>query len=134
MKLPEFLTEWPYGEIVLTGHRIGLFHVVREHRKGRSPEEIVEQFPSLELELVRKVITFYGENRAEVDAYVDAYQAELDRQEAAYVPSPEALRLKRLAEKLRHADATHGSDPAWTSLSLPEKIRRIEDPAQGITS
>ena len=93
----------------------------------------MEQFPSLELELVRKVIAFYEENRAEVDVYVDAYQAELDRQEAAYVPSPEAVRLKRLAEQLRQADAAHGSDPAWASLSLPEKVRRIEDAAQGVS-
>jgi hypothetical protein len=28
MKLPEFLTEWPSGEIVLTSHRISLYHVM----------------------------------------------------------------------------------------------------------
>jgi hypothetical protein len=27
-RLPEFLTEWEYGEIVVTGHRIGLYYCV----------------------------------------------------------------------------------------------------------
>jgi hypothetical protein len=34
MDLPDFLTRWPDGEIVLTGHRIGLYHVVRCYMVG----------------------------------------------------------------------------------------------------
>jgi uncharacterized protein (DUF433 family) len=82
MKLPDFLTEIAYGEILLTGHRIGLYHVVRYYNDGYSPEMLHEQFPSLPLELIRKVVAFYHENQAEVDAYVAHEQAEIDRQRA----------------------------------------------------
>jgi hypothetical protein len=42
MNLPDFLTQWPSDEIVLTGHRITLYHVMKRHRAGMSPEQIVE--------------------------------------------------------------------------------------------
>ena len=82
MQLPEFLTEWPYGEIVLTGHRIGLYHVIYYHNDGFTAEMLHEQFPSLPLDLINKVLQFYAENRAEVDAYVARCQAEIDQQRA----------------------------------------------------
>jgi uncharacterized protein (DUF433 family) len=125
MELPDFLIEHPDGEIRLTGHRIGLYTVVRCHREGRSAEEIAAEFPTLPLELVKKVLAFYRANRAAVDTYVDACRAELERQEAL-PPSPGVLRLRRLQALLREADQAHRSDPAWQALSLAEKVRRIE--------
>jgi hypothetical protein len=41
MNLPEFLTSDDGGFINLTGHRIGLHHVVRVYEDGCSPEIIV---------------------------------------------------------------------------------------------
>ena len=38
MNLPEFLTETPDCEILLTGHRVDLYHVVRCYNDGYSPE------------------------------------------------------------------------------------------------
>jgi uncharacterized protein (DUF433 family) len=83
MNLPDFLVEWPHGEIVLRGHRIGLYHVIIYRREGYSAERLHEQFPTLPLELIRDVLAFHGANRAEVDVYVDRCREELDRQEAA---------------------------------------------------
>src|SRR5262245_11613393 len=77
--LPDFLTEWPGGEIVLTGHRIGLYSVVNCFNEGYSPEMIVCEFPTLPLALVYKVIGFYLENEKEVDQYVAKTRAEIDR-------------------------------------------------------
>ena len=37
MDLPDFLAEWPEGEIVLTGHRIGLYSVIDLYQRGFSP-------------------------------------------------------------------------------------------------
>ncbi len=102
MKLPEFLTEHPYGEIRLTGHRIGLFTVVRDYKEGASGEVIAERYPTLPLELVQNVLSFYHANKEEVDAYVADYQAELDRQEAE-PPSPAVLRIRKLLEEKRLA-------------------------------
>src|SRR5262249_23854861 len=82
MTLPDFLTEHAYGEISLTGHRIGLYTVMRCYKEGYSAERIVEEFPTLSLDHVKKVIDFALENWDEVDAYVEAYRAEIQRQEA----------------------------------------------------
>lgn len=82
MILPDFLIDHPDGEIRLTGHRIGLAHVVREYNRGGTAELIAVRFPTLPLALVHKVIAFYLENQAEVDAYVAADDAELRRLEA----------------------------------------------------
>ena len=34
VNLPDFLTEWPFGEIMIKGHRIGLYHVIRRYKDG----------------------------------------------------------------------------------------------------
>ncbi len=80
MTLPDFLIEAPYGEIRLAGHRIGLYHLVSHYREGFSPERLHQEYPTLPLDLIRKVLDFYRENRAEVDAYVERYQEEIDHQ------------------------------------------------------
>jgi uncharacterized protein (DUF433 family) len=83
MMLPDFLTERPDASIVLTGHRVSLYHIVRYYDEGFSAEMLVEQFPTLPLAHVHKVIAFYLENRDAVDAYVTRVREELDRQRAA---------------------------------------------------
>jgi uncharacterized protein (DUF433 family) len=76
MNLPEFLISID-DEIVLTGHRIGLYHLVHYYNEGFSPEMLGCQYPSLPLALIHKVIAFYLENRQEVDAYVEKCRAEV---------------------------------------------------------
>jgi uncharacterized protein (DUF433 family) len=103
MNLPEFLTRNTYGEIRLTGHRIGLYSVIRVLKEGQTPEEIHETFPTLSVELIRRVLDFYYENQAEVDAYVADVATELARQEAAHPPGPGLLKIRRLLEERRRA-------------------------------
>ena len=105
MELPDFLTRHKYGEIRLTGHRVGLFHVVDRYQQGDSPEAIQAHFPTLPLDLVDKALAFYLANRAEVDAYVAAYRAELERQEAAPRPGPSLAELQRRLEAKRQGEA-----------------------------
>ncbi len=124
MILPDFLIDHPDGEIRLIGRRISLYSVVRLYREGNGAKQIAEEL-DLGLALVYKVLAFYLENQAEVDAYVDACTAEMERQEAAYVPGPGILKLKRLKELIQEADERHGSDPAWTSLTIIEKLQRL---------
>jgi uncharacterized protein (DUF433 family) len=95
MDLPHYLTQSPKGEIVLTGHRIGLYSVIDRYQRGHSPEQIHDEFPTLESDLLRDVISFYQAHQDEVDAYVAEYRADLDRQEAASEPSPTVLRIRR---------------------------------------
>lgn len=99
MELPEFLC-MADGEIRLTGHRIGLYHVVYCYDEGYSVEKIVAHFPTLSLAHVHKVIAFYLENEEEVSAYVSNYRAELDKQEAESRRTNPVPTLKQLRERL----------------------------------
>ena len=104
MELPSYL-QHADGEIRLAGHRIGLFHVVDRYEEGYSPEMIREEFPTLPLALIHRVIAFYLENQQEVGAYVTHYRAELDRQEAAHSASPAAVEIRnRQAAKLERPE------------------------------
>jgi uncharacterized protein (DUF433 family) len=126
MKLPDFLTEHTYGEICLTGHRIGLYTVMREYKAGKPAAQIAEEYPSLPLDHIEKVLRFYDENRAEVDAYVESYGQELARQASAVSPGPGLLKLRRRMVLLEEADKKHGTDPDWTKLSLTEKWEYLQ--------
>lgn len=82
MNLPDFLTQ-DDGEVRVTGTRVGLFHLLSDYNEGDSAETLAEQYPTVPLATVHKVVAFYLENKAEVDRYLSDYQAELDRQRAA---------------------------------------------------
>ncbi|HZV07450.1 MAG TPA: DUF433 domain-containing protein [Gemmataceae bacterium] len=127
MILPDFLTHDADDEIRLTGHRIGLYTVVRLYREGKTAEQIAEELESLGQALVYKTLAFYLENQVEVDAYVDTYRKELERQEALYSNSPAAFKMRHLRELLRQADERFGSEPGWATVPVQEKIRRIEE-------
>ena len=104
MTLPEFLMEHPYGEIRLTGNRIGLEHVVQFYKEGFSPEMLHEQYPTLPLALVHKLIAFYLENQAEVDAYVAQCAAEIERQRAAVPKGPSLCELQQRLKSRQPAE------------------------------
>jgi hypothetical protein len=100
--LPPSLHWSPDGEVRVVGRRIGLFHIVKAHCVlGESHTTIAEEF-ELTPELAAEVLAFAEEHKAVVGAYVTDYQAELDRQYAAYQPTPEALRISRIVAE-RHA-------------------------------
>ncbi|HVS34465.1 MAG TPA: DUF433 domain-containing protein [Gemmataceae bacterium] len=126
MNLPDFLTRHKYGEIRLTGHRIDVMHVVDLFNDGRSPEQIRDEFPTLPLDLVRQTIDFYLANKDDVDAYIARCHEEMDRAYAAYQPGPGVRKVRRITERLRQGDAAHVADPAWASLPITEKLRRME--------
>jgi uncharacterized protein (DUF433 family) len=125
MTLPDFLTQDEYGSIRLTGHRIGLMHVIDGYTDGSSPEQLHEEFPTLSLELINRVLAFYRENRAEVDAYIARCHEEMDRNYANYRPGPGIVQVRQWLELLERADAEHAADPEWSTLSAPEKLQRL---------
>ncbi|HMF13354.1 MAG TPA: DUF433 domain-containing protein [Gemmataceae bacterium] len=95
MILPEFLTRDADGHIHVTGHRIGLQDLVFYYREGYSAEALLEAFPTLSLALVHKVIAFYLEHSVEVDAYVTACEAKMERLRAGASKGPDAAELRR---------------------------------------
>ena len=99
MRLPDFLTQLPDGEIRVTGHRIGLYHLIQRYNEGDSAEMLASRYPTLPLSLVHKVLAYYLENQSEVDAYVAACSAAIDgQQQAASKLDLDALR-RRLAKQ-----------------------------------
>jgi uncharacterized protein (DUF433 family) len=52
MNLLDFLTERPDTNIVVTGHRITLYHVICRYMEGMVVERIHEEYPTLEPELI----------------------------------------------------------------------------------
>jgi uncharacterized protein (DUF433 family) len=105
MTLPDFLVMWPYDEIMVKGHRISLYHVISEHQKGKNRDELHDWYPTLEPELIGKVLDFYQANRAEVDAYVEKTRHELSVQEVIYPHVDWAAVRRGLQESKRDSEA-----------------------------
>ncbi len=106
LELPEFLTINQYGEIRLTGHRIGLLHLVDRYNEGYSPEAILCDFPTLSLALIYKTNAIYLDHRAEVDAYVATTRAEIERQAGLTSPGPTMVELRERLDARRRATAS----------------------------
>ena len=104
MTLPDFLTRGEQGEIRLSNHRIGLFHVVHYYNEGYSPEMLAGQYTTLPLFLIHKVIAFYLENRNEVDAYVATYQSECEQQRQS---NPNRIDVVALRQRLQNLQTEH---------------------------
>jgi len=64
----------------ITVHRIAIFY-----KLGYSPEKIVRNYPHLTLAGVYAALAFYHANRAEIDAEIEAEEAEYDRLEQEFL-------------------------------------------------
>jgi uncharacterized protein (DUF433 family) len=99
MNLPDFLTRLPDGEIRVTGHRIGLYHLVLRYNEGESAEMLACRYPTLPLWLVHKVVAFYLQNRSDVDAYAEVCSAAIEEQERGAASFDFDALQRRLAEQ-----------------------------------
>ena len=95
MILPEFLSQDSDGYIHVAGHRIGLQDLVYYYNEGHSAEALVEMFPTLTLALIHKLIAFYLEHQADVDAYVTRCEGQIAQQRAAASSGPDLAELRR---------------------------------------
>lgn len=92
-----------HGTMRVGGTRVTLDTVVYSFEQGHSAEEIVSQFPVLKLADVYAVISYYLNNRAEVEQYLQKQEeeaAEIRRKIEAmpgYYDFREELRRKRQA-------------------------------------
>ncbi|KYC40919.1 hypothetical protein WA1_25225 [Scytonema hofmannii PCC 7110] len=88
-----------HGVIYVGRTRVTLATVVTAFLEGATPEEVVEQYPSLQLSDVYSVIGYYLRHKAEVDAYLVERQnrATEVRQEAEKRFNPVGIRDRLLA-------------------------------------
>src|SRR4051812_41252902 len=106
MPFPDFLTVNSDGEIILTGHRIGLYHIVQYYLKGFTVEMLACQYPTAPLVLIHKVVDFYLDNRFEVDQYIAGCRDELDRQQATSDRRIDSAALRQRLDRRRHAEVS----------------------------
>ncbi len=96
------LTRWQDGSIRIGNTRVLLDLVVLAFNEGRTPEEIVTAYPALKLSEVYGAITYYLENRAEIDAYLAAREEEAQQlwNKIESDPNQRQIRQKLLARKV----------------------------------
>ena len=103
--LPNVLHE-SGGEYRVIGSRITLYHIISAYRNGIAPHAMVFHYPTLSLFEIEKVIEFYHANRAEVNDFMTAYQAALDRLEAALPTGPSRAELLARFEARKKEQST----------------------------
>ncbi len=98
---PAPLLRDPDGVIRVAGTRVSLETLVSAFDAGATAEEIVQQYPSLELSATYAVISYVLDNRGYVDAYVAkrredarALQGQIEGRS-----SPNGLRARLLARR-----------------------------------
>ncbi|MGV0104286.1 DUF433 domain-containing protein [Nostoc sp. DSM 114167] len=70
MQLEDYFEFLDPDDIRIKGHRIGIDNVIQYYLQGYSPEQILEELPSLNLEKIYATLTYYLHNRVEIDAYM----------------------------------------------------------------
>jgi uncharacterized protein (DUF433 family) len=75
---PVPLTTDEHGRMRVGGTRVSLDTVVFAFKQGSTPEEIVADYSTLDLSDVYAVITYYLQNEAEVEDYLQRRQAQRD--------------------------------------------------------
>ena len=73
------LSEDKAGVLRVTGTRVSLDSIIFAFDEGATPEEIVQQYSTLDLKDVYAVISYYLQNQNEVEKYIE--QRKVVRQE-----------------------------------------------------
>jgi uncharacterized protein (DUF433 family) len=95
------LTETEAGVLRIGDSRVSLDTVIIAFGQGATPEQIVEDYDSLELAEVYAVISYYLQNREEVEAYLAQRKVRRDelRREIEARSNPQGIREKLLARR-----------------------------------
>jgi uncharacterized protein (DUF433 family) len=102
MQLQDYFTILAPDDIRIKGTRIGIESILYEYiYRGKTPEEIAEQFHTVTLEQVYATILYYLHNKDEITAYIADWLefSRQQRQEQHQHPSPARLRFQRLRAK-----------------------------------
>jgi len=74
MNLTDYFEFLDQDDIRIRGTRVGLETVVNDYLNAFSPEEIAIRYPTLTLEQVYAVITYYLRNKNDVDNYMERWE------------------------------------------------------------
>lgn len=103
MSLEEYFDVLSSRDIRIKGTRVGIETVVYAFQDGLSPEEIVQQYPSLSLEQVYATLAYYLRNQSQVDDYIARLEkwAEERRRERERDLPPVIQRLRAMRAQMR---------------------------------
>ena len=93
--LPDFLSADADGFIRVSGHRIGYHHVVARFNEGCSAEMLWEEFPTLPLATIYKLIAFHLEDQSASNSYVTQCHDEVQQQAACPSVTPNLTELRQ---------------------------------------
>ena len=93
------------GKPCITGTRIRVWDVYLAHRMGKTPDEIVDDYPELTLAAVHAALAYYWDNKAEIDKQMKEADDFVEQLKAATGPGP-------LARKLAGMDADSDTVPS----------------------
>lgn len=98
MQLEDYFEFLEPNDIRIKGHRIGIESILRKYRAGRTAEEIAREYSTLRLVDIYATITYYLQNKNQVDAYLQRTEQLIAEQMAQSDanPSPVVLRLRKL--------------------------------------
>ena len=98
------------GVVRVSGTRVTLDTVVAAFNEGATAEEIVYQYPSLDLADVYAVIAYYLQRRPQVEAYLRQRQGQADeaRKQNEVRSDPFGIRERLLARRAEEQAAGHG--------------------------
>jgi uncharacterized protein (DUF433 family) len=99
--VPFPLLETGDGAVLVGGTRVTLDSVVASYRSGATAEEIVQQYPALDLADVHLTIGYFLRHESEVDAYLQRRreEAETIRQEVERRSPQQGIRARLLARR-----------------------------------
>jgi uncharacterized protein (DUF433 family) len=91
----------PDGVIRIGGTRVPLETVIAAFQDGATPEEIVQQYPSIPLGDVYQVVGYYLSHRAEIESYLDTRlsQASQTKQANEARWKPDGIRERLLSRR-----------------------------------
>lgn len=86
----------------VTGSRVSMDSIIHGYHEGWTPEQFVEQFPTLSLEQVHGAIAFYLRNRQMMDEYIERQNERCEqlRQESAEKNRELRERIRERAQDL----------------------------------
>lgn len=98
---PMPLTTDAEGVLRVGGTRVSLDSVIFAFKEGATPEEIVQQYSSLNLADIYAVIGYYLQHRDEIEAYFQARRTQRDdiRREVETRFDPHGIRARLLARR-----------------------------------
>lgn len=98
MQLEDYFEFLEPNDIRVKGHRIGIQSILRKYLAGQPVEEIARQYDTLRSVDIYATVTYYLENKDQVDAYLqrvdEQLAADMARSDAS--PSPVVERLRAL--------------------------------------